>query len=130
MAKFGAINSGPILAPQCLFESDSNNGPSLSHSNLVSDVSIHLFNLLVMISWWLLYMAKDSIPDFNYGPGNDSNSGCILALQHLIESGLNNGPSPSHSSLVSHGVIHLFRSPTHGFLVGTISAQGPQALLQ
>ena len=30
-------NSGPVLHPRRLFESDSNNGPSLGHSNLVSD---------------------------------------------------------------------------------------------
>ena len=43
-------------------------------------------------------------PDFNYDPGNDSNSGCFLALQHLVESDLNNGPDgpvPGHSNLVS-----------------------------
>ena len=34
----GNFNSGPVFAlPQRLFESDSNNGPSLGHSNLVSD---------------------------------------------------------------------------------------------
>ena len=44
------------------------------------------------------------MPDVNDDPGNDSNSGSILALQRLIESDLNNGPSPSHSNLVSDGV--------------------------
>ena len=57
------------------------------------------------------------MPDLNNDPGNDSNNGCILVLQCLFESNLNNGPSPSHSSLVSDGIIHLFRSPTYGFLV-------------
>ena len=56
------------------------------------------------------------MPDFNNGPGNDSNSGCILVLQRLFESNLNNGPSPSHSNLVSDAGIRLFRSPTYGFL--------------
>ena len=67
------------------------------------------------------------MPDFNSGPGNDSNIGCILTLQHLFESNVNNSPSPSHSNLVSDESIHLFRSPTYGFLVGAISAQGLQA---
>ena len=67
------------------------------------------------------------MPDFNNGPRNDSNSGCILVLQCLFESNLNNGLSPSHSNLVSDGGIHLFWSPTYGLLVGTISAQGLQA---
>ena len=56
------------------------------------------------------------------------NSDPILALQRFFESDLNNGPSPSHPNLVSDGIfIHLFRSPTYGFLVGAISAQGLQA---
>ena len=33
----GDSNSGPDLAPRPLFESNSNNGPSSGHSNLVSD---------------------------------------------------------------------------------------------
>ena len=45
-----------------------------------------------MISWWLSYLAKGHTPDFNDGLGNDSNSGCMLALQRLLESDLNNGP--------------------------------------
>ena len=57
-----------------------------------------------MISWWLPYLAKGPTPDFIYGPGNDLNSGCILALQRLIESDFNNGPSPSHSNLMSDEV--------------------------
>ena len=80
-----------------------------------------------MISWLLPYLAKASTPDFNYGSENDSNSDCILALQRLNESDLNGGHSPSHSNLVSDGIIHLFRSPTYGFMVGAISAQGLQA---
>ena len=89
-----------------------NSGPSPGHSNLVSDEVYICSSLPLMISWWLPYLAKDPMPDFNYGPGNDSNSGCILTLQRLIKSDLNRSPSPSHSNLVSDGVIHLFRSPT------------------
>ena len=33
----GDSNSGPVLAPQRLFESDSNNGPFPGHPSLVSD---------------------------------------------------------------------------------------------
>ena len=33
----GDSNSGPVLVPRRLFESDLNNGPSPGHSNLVSD---------------------------------------------------------------------------------------------
>ena len=54
-----------------------------------------------MVSWWLPYLAKGPTPDFNSDSGNDSNIGCILALQHLFEYNLNNNPSPRHSNLVS-----------------------------
>ena len=37
----GDSNSGPVLAPRRLFESDSNNGPCPGHSNLVSD-EVHI----------------------------------------------------------------------------------------
>ena len=58
------------------------------------------------------------------------NSGPILALQRLFESDLDNGRSPSHSNLVSDGIYIYSGSPTYGFLVGAISAQGLQAWLQ
>ena len=55
------------------------------------------------------------------------NSGPILALQrNLFESDQNNGPPQAIPVLVRWN-IHLFRSPTYGFLVGAISAQGLQA---
>ena len=92
------------MAPRRLFESYSNNGPSQGHSNLVSDEVYICSSFLLMISWWLPYLAKGPTPDFNYGPGNGSNSGCILASQRLIESDLNGGYSPSHSNLLSDGV--------------------------
>ena len=59
-----------------------------------------------MVSWLLPYLSKGPTPDFSSGPGNDSNIGCILALQRLFESNLNNSPSPSHSNLVS-GSIYI-----------------------
>ena len=88
----GDSNSGPVLASWRLFEPDSNNGPSPGHSNLVSDEVYICLSFLLMISWWLPYLANSPTPDFNSGPGIDSNIGCILALQHLFESHLNNGP--------------------------------------
>ena len=39
-----------------------------------------------MVSWWLPYLAKGPTPDFNSGPGNDSNIGCNLAIEYLFES--------------------------------------------
>ena len=56
----GDSNSGSALDPGRLFESDSNNGPSLGHSNLVSDEVYICSSLLLMISWWLPYLAKGS----------------------------------------------------------------------
>ena len=111
-----------LFWPWHLFESYSKNVPSPGHSNLVSDEVYICSSLLLMVSWWLPYLAKGPMSDFNNGLGNDSNSGCILALQRLIKSDLNNGPSPSQSFV--RWSIHLFRSPTYGFLVGAISPKG------
>ena len=77
-----------------------------------------------MISWWVPYLPKGYRPDFNNGPGGDSNSGPVLGPQHSFESDSNNVPSPGHSNLVSDEV-HLFKSPTYGFLVVTMLAKGP-----
>ena len=84
--------------------------PALGHMHLHETFSLSKFKLILN------------------GKCGVINSGLVLALQHLFESDLNNGPSPSHPSLVSDGIfIHLFRSPTYGFLVGAMSAQGLQA---
>ena len=67
----GDSNSGPVLYPRRLFKSNSNNGPSLGHSNLVSDEVYICSGLLFMIFWWLLWpsgqVAKCPMPDFNKG---------------------------------------------------------------
>ena len=44
------------------------------------------------------YLAKGYRPDFNNGFRGDSNSGPILAPQHLFECDSNNGLSPGHSN--------------------------------
>ena len=80
-----------------------------------------------MISWWLQYLAKGLMSDFNNDPGKDFNSSRSLALRGLFETDVNNEPSPSHSQLCIKWRIHLFRSPTYGFLVDAISVQGPHA---
>ena len=53
---------------------------------LVSDEVYICSSILLMVTWWLPYLAKGPTSDFNNGPGNDSNSACILALQRLFES--------------------------------------------
>ena len=65
--------------------------------------------LLLMFSWWLPYLAKGPTPDFNSDPGNDSNIGCILALQRLFESKLNNSPPPPKpfQSCVRYTSVHV-----------------------
>ena len=102
--KCGVINSCPILALQCLFESDLNNGPSPSHSNLVSDGIYTYSGLLLMVSWWVPYLPKGCRPDFNNGIVGDLNSGPALARRRLFESDSNNGPSLGHPNLVSDEV--------------------------
>ena len=64
-------HSGCILALQCSIESDLHNGPSSSHSNLVSDEAYICLGLLRMISWWLPYLAKGPTPEFNNGLRSD-----------------------------------------------------------
>ena len=49
-------------------------------------------------SYGLLYLAKGPGPDFNNDPGDNSNS-CRIFPLGLLESDLNNGPSPGHSDL-------------------------------
>ena len=67
------------------------------------------------------------MPDLNNGPGNDLNSSRSFASRRFFETDLNNGSSPSHSQPCVRWRIHLFKSPTYGFLAGAISVQGPHA---
>ena len=104
MTQIVRSNSGRIIALQCLYESDLNNGPFPSHSNLVSDGVYICLGLLLMVSWWASYLPKGCRPDFNNGLGGDWNNGPVLPPWRLFESNSNNGPSPGHSGLVSNQV--------------------------
>ena len=115
------LNIGCILALQRLFESNSNNSPSPSHSNLVSDRVYISSGLLLMISWWVPYLPKGCRPDFNNCLGGDSNSGPVLAPQCLFKSDSNNGPSPGYSNLVSDEV-YLLKSPIYDLMVVTMTS--------
>ena len=97
--KCGAINSGPILVLQRLFESDLNNGPS--PKPFQSCVNIHLFR---SPTYCFLCLPKGCRPDFNNGPVSDLNSGLVLGSRRLFESDSNNGPSPGHPSVASDEV--------------------------
>ena len=83
-----------FLPPRRLFESSSNNGLSPGQSNLgqIQDTSVQVSHL------WSPGGCKGPRPDFNNGPGVNSNSGLIFP-QRLFESNSNNGPSPDHSNL-------------------------------
>ena len=109
-------NIGYILALQCLSESNLNNSPSPSHSNLVSDRPYICSSLLLMVSWWVPHLPKGCRPDFNNGPGGDSNSDPVLAPQHLFESRIM-APLQATPMLCQMKYIHLFKSPIYDFLV-------------
>ena len=72
------LNNSRILTYRRLFVSDSNNGPSPGLCNLgqMKDTAVQV---PLMVSWWVQYLAKCPRPDFNNGPGDNLNSGCILA---------------------------------------------------
>ena len=63
------LNSGPVLGPGDYLSPTRIMAPG--HSSLVSDEVYVCSSLLLMISWWLPYLAKGPTPDFNNGPGND-----------------------------------------------------------
>ena len=115
----GDSNGGPILALRRLFKSDSNNGPSPGYSNLLLDGVCICSGLLLMVSWWVPYLAKGCRPDFNNGLGGDSNSGPILVPLRLFKSDSNTGPSQA-IPIFCQIELHLFRSPTYGFLTGPL----------
>ena len=84
----------PFWPPGVYFSPTRIMAPPPGHSNLVSDEVYISSSPLLMICWWLPYLAKGPMPDFNSGPGNISNIDWILALQHLLETNLNNSPPP------------------------------------
>ena len=47
----GDSNSGPVLAPRHLFESNLNNGPSPGHPSLVSD-EVYICSSLLFMNFW------------------------------------------------------------------------------
>ena len=108
----GNSNSGPILPPpQRLFKSDSNNGPFPTPFQSCVRWSCYICSgLLLMVSWWVPYLAKGCGPDFNNGLRGDLNSGPILAPRRLFKSDSNNGPSTGHFNLVPDGVISVLVS--------------------
>ena len=96
-------NSGPVLGPGIHLSLNSNNDLSLGHSNLVSNEVYICSGLLFTISWWLLYLAKGPMLDFNNGLGNDLNSIRILAPRCLFETDVNNDPPQAIPNPVSDG---------------------------
>ena len=111
----GDSNSGPILAPQRLFEFDSNNDSSPSHSNLVSDRVYICSCLIPMVSWWVPYLPKGCRPDFNNGLGGDSNSGPVLAPGVYLSPTRIMAPLQATPILCQMKSIYLFKSPIYDF---------------
>ena len=73
--------------------------PLPGHSNLGSDGRYFCSGVPPMVSWWMHYLAKGPRPDFNNGPGDNSNSGSILATGVYSSPIRIMGLSPSHSYL-------------------------------
>ena len=96
-----------VWTPCRFFETDLYHGPSLSHSNPVSDGVYICSGLLLMVSWQVPYLPKGRRPDLDDGLGGDSNSGPVLIPRRLFESDSNNGLSLGHSNLVSDEVISV-----------------------
>ena len=118
----GHSNSGLVLAPQRLFEFDSNNDSSPSHSNLVSDRAYICSCLIPMVSWWVPYLPKGCRPDFNNGLGGDSNSGHVLAPGVYLSPTRIMAPPRATPILCQMKSIYLFKSPIYDFLVVTMTS--------
>ena len=113
------------FVPQRLFKSHSNNGPSAGHLNLVSGggTSVHVS--------YLWFPSRCHI-----WPGA---AGLTSKLTQIVTPF---GPPSVYSSptrimafpqailILCQMELHLFMSPTYGFLPGAISGQGLQAWLQ
>ena len=108
-------NSGPILTPRHLFKSDSNNGPSPGHLNLVSDraTSVHVSYLWFpgrcLTSIMVSEVTRIVVPFWH--------SGVHSSLTRITA-------PPQAISILCQMEIHLFISPTCGFLAGAILAKG------
>ena len=116
----GDSNSGPILASFSLFE--SNNGPSLGHLNLVSDgaTSVHVS--------YLWFPGRSHIWSRAAGLTSIMVSEVTRIVvpfppPRVYESLTQIMALPGHLNLG----LHLFMSPTYGFLAGAISGLGLQA---
>ena len=75
-----------------------------------------------MASWQGPYLVKGCRPDFRNGLRGDSNSGPIAPPPTFMRV-TKIMALPGHLNLG----LHLFMSPTYGFLAGAISGQGLQA---
>ena len=119
----GDSNSGPILASLLFIRVEQWPFPRSSQSCVRWSCIFSCF--LLMVSWQGPYLVKGCRPDFNNGLRGDSNSGPILPPPPpgVYESLTQIMALPGHLNLG----LHLFMSPTYGFLAGAISGQGLQA---
>ena len=119
----GDLNS---LAPQHLFKSDSNNGPSPGHLNLVSDVvtSVHVS--------YLWFPGRCHIWPRAAGLTSIMASEVTLKVAPLWPPGVYLSPTrimPHAISILCQMELHLLMSPTYGFLAGAISGQGLTSIM-
>ena len=116
-------NSGPILPPCRLFESDSNNGHSLGHLNLVSDgaTSVHVSYLWFpgRCHIWPRAAGLTSIM------ASEVTRIVVPFCPPAVYSSLTRiTATPWAISILCQMELHLFMSPTYGFLAGAILAKG------
>ena len=113
----GDSNSGPILAPSVHLSLTQITASPMAIS-ILCQMELHLF--LSATFGFLTGVVSDRglQPDFINGLRGDSNSGPILTPG--VYWSLTGIMAPGHL----HLELHLFMSPTYGFLAGAISNQG------
>ena len=95
-------NSDPVLVPGVYLSLTRIMAPPWA-TPILCQMKYTCSGLLFMISWWLLYLAKGPMPDFNNGPGNDLNSSRSLTPRCLFETDLNNDSPQTNPNPVSDG---------------------------
>ena len=75
-----------------------------------------------MDSWRVPYLPNGCRPDFNNGPGGDSNSGPVLAPGVYLSPTRIIAPPQVTPILCQIKSIYLFKSPIYDFLVATMTS--------
>ena len=91
--------------------------------SILCQMGLHQFRFPTYGFLGVPFLAKGCRLDFNNGLRGDSNSGPILAPGVYLSPTRIMAPPYAISILCQMG-LHLFRSPTYGFLMGAILAKG------